>query len=139
MEFRLTYQGPILSDQLRDGRVQPSRAQHKQQIRKMFHPQLKRLWDDSPFLGVKRSSRPGGLVFGQQSDDYTVNNIANRFSQFGYRFVPLAMKDLELLCSVEILFLRYGNPGDLFNRTGDIDNRLKALLMRCRCPAMRSS
>jgi hypothetical protein len=33
------------------------------------------------------------------------------------------------LCSVEILYLRLGEPGNIFkpNRVGDIDNRLKTL------------
>jgi hypothetical protein len=46
---------------------------------------------------------------------------------FGYRFVPLVTLDLELLCNIEILFPRYGNPGGLLNRVGDVDNRLKTL------------
>jgi hypothetical protein len=36
-------------------------------------------------------------------------------------------RDLELLCSVEILFLRFGDPGGVINRVGDLDNRLKTL------------
>ena len=46
---------------------------------------------------------------------------------FGYGFVPLVIRDLELLCSVDILFLRFGDPGFLVNRVGDLDNRLKTL------------
>ena len=46
---------------------------------------------------------------------------------FGYRFVPLVTRELELLCSVEVLFLRFGNTGGVINRVGDIDNRLKTI------------
>ena len=46
---------------------------------------------------------------------------------FGYNFVPLVTRDLELLCSIEILFLRFGDPGGVINRVGDLDNRLKTL------------
>ena len=41
--------------------------------------------------------------------------------------MPLATRDLELLCSIEVLYLRQGTPGGLLNRVGDIDNRLKTL------------
>jgi len=46
---------------------------------------------------------------------------------FGCNFVPLVTEDLELLCSIEILFLRFGDPGGVINRVRDLDNRLKTL------------
>jgi hypothetical protein len=124
MEFRLTYQGVILAER---GGARGARAEHKHEIRRALHPQLKRLWDLSPFLGVKKPSpKVGGLIFGQQNERYTVDSLSARFARFGYNFVPLVTRDLELLCSIEVLFLRFGEPGQVLT-SGDIDNRLKTL------------
>jgi hypothetical protein len=130
LEFRLTYQGLLLSDQDRHGRVEPARAKHKQEIRKAFHPQLKRLWEVSPYLSARPEAppaRPGGRVLGRPDPQHTADQLAIRFARNGYRFVPLVLRELELLCSVEILFLRAGDPGGVINRVGDLDNRLKTL------------
>lgn len=130
LEFRLTYEGPLLAETLRSGEVRKARADHKQIIRKKLHPQLKQLWAISPYLRPKEppaNSRPNTVIFGRPAAKHSVENLAERFSRFGYRFVPLAMRELELLCSVEILFLRLGEPGGLLNRIGDVDNRLKTL------------
>jgi hypothetical protein len=131
LEFRLTYHGLLLSAQERSGAVARSRADHKQTIRKKLHPQLKRLWQVSPFLAPRpdldQLQRPGTRRFGGPDPKYSIGALALRFSMFGYRFVPLVTLDLELLCNIEILFLRFGNPGGVINRVGDIDNRLKTL------------
>jgi hypothetical protein len=131
LEFRLTYQGPLLSDQRRGGEVMRARADHKQSIRKKLHPQLKRLWEVSPFLkpmpDLDRPQRQGSRIFGRPDPKYSIEVLAQRFSMFGYNFVPLVTRDLELLCSIEILFLRFGDPGGVINRVGDIDNRLKTV------------
>ncbi len=50
MEFRLTYEGILLAESVRSAEVRRARAEHKQEIRKKLHPQLKRLWEISPFL-----------------------------------------------------------------------------------------
>lgn len=130
VEFRLTYNGPLLAETNRDGAVRRARAEHKHQIRRAFHTQLKRWWELSPYL---RESSPipmvsrGGAVFGRLYYLHSIPKLAEQFSMFGYRFVPLVTRELELLCSVEILFLRQGDPGALISRAGDIDNRLKTL------------
>jgi hypothetical protein len=130
LEFRLTYQGLLLSDQDRHGRVEASRAKHKQEIRKAFHPQLKRLWEISPYLAAPAGSNPahpGSRIFGRPAPKHTSVELANRFARNGYRFVPLVLRELDLLCGIEILFLRAGDPGGVINRVGDLDNRLKTL------------
>ena len=53
MKFRLIYDGPLQPSQ-RDpehGQEDPL-AIHKQKIRKVFHGQLKRLWETHPFLST---------------------------------------------------------------------------------------
>jgi len=66
-------------------------------------------------------------MFGTPGFDHSIAQLSQKFSMFGYRFVPLATRNLELLCSIEILFLRQGEPGGLINRIGDVDNRLKTI------------
>ena len=134
LEFRLTYEGPLLAETLRSYEVRKARASHKQQIRKVFHQQLKRLWQVSPFLSgaeraeqlnhsVGRNNQSIGVIYPQNK----IDDLAKRFDRFGYQFVPLATRDLEVYCSIDILFLRFGEPGHLANRMGDVDNRLKML------------
>lgn len=53
--------------------------------------------------------------------------IARDFTKFGYRFVPLISRYFGTACSLNILFLRRDNPGNLIKSGGDIDNRLKVL------------
>ena len=47
MEFRLTYDGPLPSAQ--NGQS-PTKRDIKHNMRTVFHHQLKRLWDTTPFL-----------------------------------------------------------------------------------------
>ena len=39
-----------------------------------------------------------------------------------------------MTCALEILFLRYGHPGDLIRGRGDIDNRIKILFDALKVP-----
>jgi hypothetical protein len=48
--------------------------------------------------------------------------------------VPLVSEAGGFTCSLEILFLRRGQPGDLIASGGDIDNRIKVLLDGLRMP-----
>ena len=60
--------------------------------------------------------------------------IADRYNEFGYRFVPLVREEISLLCSLHILFLRRdGRPGSVI-QGGDIDNRIKTLIDGLRRP-----
>ena len=51
-----------------------------------------------------------------------------------HEFVPLVCDHLKLVCSVDILFLRHEDPGSLFDRGGDLDNRLKTLFDAMKIP-----
>lgn len=128
LEFRLTYEGPLLAETIRTHEVRKARASHKQEIRKALHPQLRRLWMTSPYLtSINLPLNPVGPVFGRPYPRHSIEELSKRFDRFGYNFVPLATRELEVFCSVEILFLRFGEPGYMINRIGDIDNRLKTL------------
>lgn len=111
LEFRLTYQGPLVSDN--KGSKMAGRAEQKQEIRKHFHKQLARLWQTAYHL--KTLSASGWI-----------DQLGENFRLDEYRFVPLVTTNLHLYCSLEILFLRGGAPSAY--QDGDIDNRIKTLI-----------
>ena len=61
------------------------------------------------------------------------SQLGELFSCCGYKFVPIASKDLLVHCSLDILFLRPDPPGQLLI-SGDIDNRVKTLLDALKMP-----
>jgi hypothetical protein len=60
--------------------------------------------------------------------------IANRFSRAGFRFVPIVRRELKLTCEIDVLFLRREDPGNVVDSGGDIDNRIKVLFDALRMP-----
>jgi hypothetical protein len=142
MEFRLTYNGPLSS-----GRNEPmphqrdSRADHKHCLRKRFHKQLKRLWEITPYLrndgGIvhlrskqHRDVNTGALIFGENHD---IETLARKHAMYGFNFVPLVTFDMDVLCGLDVLFLRPDKPGGVV-WAGDIDNRIKTLIDALRIP-----
>lgn len=126
MEFRLTYSGLLLSS---GNDAKHGKADHKHKLRLAFHPQLKRLWDITPFLKTGERSGPSVLLL-ESSDNppnYKASWLAKKHADFGWKFVPLVTTDLDLICELDILFLRPRRPGGLV-KSGDIDGRLKTLL-----------
>ena len=126
MRFHLTYEGCLLGSS-----TSSPRAQHKQQIRKKFHPQMKRLWDNT---WLDRA------MYGRWTREQTIPDgtplreaLASIHQLGSYRLVPLVRKQFSLLCSLNILFLRPDPPGDII-RSADIDNRLKTLFDALRMP-----
>jgi hypothetical protein len=127
MRFRLTYEGRLLGSS-----ANKPRAEHKQEIRKVFHRQLKRLWQQT-WLNTAN--------YGSWNKDQTIPErtplneaLASLHSRGNYRFVPLVREQFSLLCSVDVLFLRPGIPGTVI-RSADIDARLKTLFDALRMPA----
>lgn len=110
MEFRLTYEGPLYAYNVRrDEELSPPRAKHIHDIRRVFHRQLKALWNTHPLLvAYKREGH---------DKDFQIN--AN-----GFNWQILAPKSLGLICRLEVLMLRTGPAGGVL---ADIDNRLKTL------------
>ncbi|WP_425987749.1 hypothetical protein [Afipia sp. DC4300-2b1] len=147
MRFRLVYEGELKSGQKDPEANQHDRlAQHKQSIRKVFHRQLKHLWQTNKFLSERKEHpihrtadhRPvgdGAAYFGPNENekiplsDYT----ASLYEENGYRFVPLVREETSLLCSLNILFLRRDTPGSVIS-AGDLDNRIKTLIDALRRP-----
>jgi hypothetical protein len=139
MEFRLTYEGLLLATQKDPVSGQAdARTEHKRTLRRKFHLQLKRLWEINPYLkpgypvefdwgsnSIPRSTR----LIGSSIAEY----LAPRYQKNAYRCVPLVRRELSLICSLEILFLRPDPPGEIL-ASGDIDNRLKTLFDALRLP-----
>jgi hypothetical protein len=121
MQLRLTYEGPVYSYSRQGEDIEVKRSKHKQEIRKKFHPQLKRWWETNKFL---KESLP--LVAEKKGATWR-DHLAAEYLRAGYRFVPLVVEEIHLLCAIHVLFLRNGQPGDLIS-SGDIDNRVKTIV-----------
>src|SRR5262249_31095403 len=122
MEFRLTYAGELLSMGDRGGQKLKERSLHVHRIRKVFHRQLKALWDEHPMLrdikeAEARAPRPVMMH--------------RPFTREGFTFVPIATAHNGLICKVDILMLRSGPPGEVVH---DVVNRLKTLFDALRMP-----
>lgn len=143
MEFRLIYQGKLLAEKW-SYTDEYARAVDKQRLRKHFHHQLRELWKQHPDLrrqaeqtfrvvdsGWAKSTVP--VVPGQHGKTW-LEHIADSWSRLGTRFVPLVSEPGGFTCSLDILFLRRGHPGDLISSYGDIDSRIKVLLDGLRMP-----
>jgi hypothetical protein len=131
MQFRLVYRGPLPSASNSN-----SRAHEKHLIRKCLDPQLRELWRTHPFLKVYQDM----VVEHEGTTLPYPESIANRFSMFGYRFVPLIGEAFgngpkSLACALDILFLRFDQPpGDILRGGGGIDNRIKTLFDALQMP-----
>lgn len=119
MEFRLTYDGELLSASKSKGRVA-----HKHTIRRVFHRQLRDLWRDHPALHfMKPGSAPEADLFDRRIAPY---------ARDGFRWAPLALKQL-VTCELEVLILRRGPPGN-FVAAGDIDGQVKTIFDALQIP-----
>ena len=64
---------------------------------------------------------------------FDVAALAAKYSLDGWNFVPFVTEELNLICGLDILFLRPSAPGQLVSG-GDLDNRLKTLFDALRIP-----
>ncbi len=124
MDFRLTYQGPLLAE-----RDDPKRRIHKHAVRKVFHTQLKELWHTHPDLKHRLTDRV------RMHDDITqqifegtrLDILAQRHARYGVNWAPLVNAEVfATACSLNVLFLRPEAKGGIV-QTGDLDNRIKLL------------
>jgi hypothetical protein len=125
MQFRLTYEGRL-----------PAGGQHtrkaKHQIRKVLHKQLLELWKNNHFLKSFVEGRTP-RVFPDGETVSVMYQMADEFARCGYRFLPLMRNSSGVACSLDILFLRREEPGQLIGG-GDIDNRIKILFDALKMP-----
>jgi hypothetical protein len=140
LEFRLIYEGRLPAES-RSG----TRGDVKHAIRKIIHGQLCELWERVSILRYRKNAK--FMVVPENTKIYVPDNtplgdgvtteteaLADKFARCGFRFVPLILKERSRGCSLDILFLRRDNPGDLIIHGGDIDNRIKTLLDALQMP-----
>lgn len=109
MEFMLHYRGELKSN---------GSPVDKHRIRQCLHPQLKELWKQPPLMHFKELLVP-------QSAKKSFGVIR----ELGvFQFAPLVSSKINFVAELEITLLRPGTPGNIVQRGGDIDNRLKTLL-----------
>lgn len=140
VQFRLTYEGELLSTQKDPvGGQADARAEHKRDMRRQFHLQLKRLWEVNPYLkhgypvrfDWKSNSNPKEAISYHAS---LAEFLAPLYKRNAYNCVPLVREELGLICHLDVLYMRPGSPGSVISATGDIDNRLKTLFDALRLP-----
>jgi hypothetical protein len=128
VEFRLTYRGSLPAQGSGTG---GSRLGAKHAIRKQFHSQLRELWQQHPVLkGYMHEIVEAGTG---QVKSY-VRAMSLEYTRGKYHFVPLITQARGIACSLDILFLRRDNPGNLIESGGDLDNRMKTLFDGLRVP-----
>jgi len=148
MKFHLVYSGRLSSG----ARPRPDEARD---IRHQLSPQLKRLWETHHALKVLQSSAwvrgpdckiaylspvptPFDTLVEVSDEELTKDGFVNlcRTLEVATKpYIPLVRNSLDLNCSLEILFLRKGDPGALVTQDGDIDNRMKVLLDALKMPS----
>jgi hypothetical protein len=112
MKFRLLFEGEIPPRQQTTLKV-------VHDIRLQLAPQLEALWRFAPLNQMWKQLKhpqPGPM-------DYSI--LEQRGTSV---FVPLISKRNDLMCELDVTFLRPQAPGQLLGDGGDIDNRVKTLL-----------
>lgn len=117
MEFTLHYRGPLKAN---------GRPLEKHALRRIFHQQLKELWNQKPLSGFKKK------LLDQPPGDQSLNVIRDIA---GFQFAPLVAEKTSLVAEFKIVLLRPEPPGSIVTQAGDIDNRLKTLLDALKVPS----
>jgi hypothetical protein len=140
LEFRLLYWGEVLASS-----NAKRRSAEKHAMRKQFHPQLRRLWNTRRTLrGMVTAIGMGGEVIAQGTEAIVprtgswlglgFEKMADSRPFNGFRFIPLVTETQHVRCSIEILFLRHEDTGNLIFQGGDIDGRVKTIFDALRLP-----
>jgi hypothetical protein len=143
MRFRLVYDGDLKAGGSK------TRAPEKWAIREAIRPQLASLSVTHPVMqgiGFATTVKPGRIVNAmpvtptEVSIDISSAHSKNRGALLGWverggrHFIPLVRKSLQLMCQLDILFLRNDMPGSIVRSGGDLDNRIKTLFDGLRMP-----
>ena len=137
IEFWLTYDGLLSSTRGKAAKNQiDSKWEHKHHVRQCFHDQLKNLWEQHPVLKRWLHGHPVWTeVFKSDSGGSLVDQRARQYPFNGFNFVPLVIDGWAMVCSLEIVYLRQGAAGNLFENH-DIDNRIKTLIDALKMPSV---
>ena len=142
MKFTLNYRGDLRAS------GSGSRLNDKWTIRRQIHSQLKELWQTHHVLRLLETDTilpAGGGRFQQFFVHHSFElpqselsgptvNLIDPIEVVGKSFIPIVRESMSLVCDLDILFLRRGEPGQLVSQGGDIDNRIKTLLDGLRMP-----
>src|SRR2546425_13026292 len=124
MEFTLFYRGELKAPSSGSKRVE-----HKHDIRRYFHRQLRQLWSQPPLATMSQ------LTDASPEMEVAAQTRALIFENVGpFAFRPLVSERINLVANLTITLLRPGPPGSVITRGGDIDNRLKTLFDALRMP-----
>lgn len=118
LKFTLYYRGPVGSN----------KPAHKHAIRREFHEQLKELWEQN--RGLKALSDPSRKHRHKKEPQISSNNKKGDT----YNWLYLIGDAHGISCSLDITFLRRGEPGKIVRHGGDLDNKLKTLLDALKAP-----
>jgi hypothetical protein len=132
MEFRLLY----------EGNLPPSgnnpHVEDKHEIRRVFHPQLRRLWQVNTNLRAYAGAAFSGAQLPEsptddQRFDLGIERIGHRWSRAGYNLVPLVIPEFSPQCSIDILLLR-PERYEVFGEWGDLDGQVRTILDALKIP-----
>ena len=139
VEFRLLYSGDLPAS----GNRTRGRGEDKHRIRRVLHPQLRRLWTINTNLrklAVKTKKGAWHIDIGNslvptenQRFENGIRTIGKNWNRQGYDFLPLVTEDFTLRCRLDILLLRPGEKKHIYCM-GDIDGQLKTLFDGFRIP-----
>ncbi len=118
VNFRLTYDGPLKAASQSD-----TRRTDKHLIRCVFHNQLMELFKHRHDVLEEELGTGGGPI---KRDPL--------IQRGNFSCLAVVREYLNLVCDLDILFLRRENPGHLVSGGGDIDNRIKVLFDALRVP-----
>jgi hypothetical protein len=108
MNFVLHYRGTLKAN---------GNPEHKHDLRKGFHRQLARLWQQPPLDACQDWLQPP-----EAERTYSV-----RREMAPFVFAPLVTEQMTLYAELQLELLRPEPPGRLLTQAGDMDNRLKNL------------
>jgi hypothetical protein len=146
MRFHLVYSGSLRAS------GNKSKPEDVRTIRDEFHPQLELLWNSHAALRRLRVSArvlknfedrlghwnpPDSPFFDHDPNEPLPEghvDLCEPIEKGNNRYIPLVRKSLGLACSLDIMFLRQEDPGELVLQGGDLDNRIKTLFDALRIP-----
>jgi|SRR5712671_1984533 len=95
MEFQLTYQGPLYAIQRDPTNAQRDpRANHKHDLRRHFHKQLKRLWHITPYLKPDTYGRP--MLRTREAAPHTIIALAQLHAHHAIGELPWSYQNCSL-------------------------------------------
>jgi len=139
MEFRLLYEGTVRPTANKGHPIETHA------IRKVFHPQLRHLWESRP--GLRHLAEQWSLKLPEAKSTgyspadeklrvtYGMKAMGNNWDRAGFNCIPIVARELDAICGLDVLLLR---PGPKMTRhilsQGDIDGQLKTIIDALRIP-----